>query len=754
MPEFIKSIGRFFENHVEKIVLVIVGGLCAVLFFKFVIFSPNAVTVGNKRYAPSQIDRAISEQAKALQSSLGRDGGAVKGPKYTSVLTGRLDPNNPVVAGIVEKPLPQGFMGLFRSPLSFVTDQASIVPPARTVATTARRFKLPPRIGPVTEVAVNHIRAAAWVPTEALTPQRGYDKVDVEANDVDLVTVEAKFDTVELYRQFRAHFNGEEVARSEWRDPCLATPTFAAVELQRRALLGNDTWSDWQDVPRCQAETNGELFRITDRVTDLPPGGLDVRLIQFRRPGIVMDLLQPEPYQIASAEEDWFPPSFYDKYRSLQKKVDLETKREEREKARDQQQARDDGRYRDGGRMGGAAGGMGGTATGPGGRYRNTGPAGGVAGGMGGTATGPGGRYRNTGPAGGAGDMYGGGYGTDTTARSRRGAARTRGRGQDEAMLYDGGMYGGGVDPTMRKTSVNEVYRDFSQVLLNYRTKLDELEKPMLFWAFDDTARPGGTYQYRIRLGVFNPVAGTNQLVEQDTDKKDQVILWSDFSGVAGPVAIPERMYFFAKDAQVPKNSATVEVARYSLGYWRSESFEVKPGEAIGREMKPKKTEDRRRPGEMGGRITDADYAAYGGPLGMGGEMGDFYMPPTPEKASTAPEMIDYRTGKTLIDVVQVSDWGDAPNLRPRTYQEMLYTGDGQIIEHMPASMTYWPKDLVTHYQFVSAESKKEPQEFRAFKKGGFRSRGMQGMMDGYGYPGGMDGMDPYMMNPPGGLYP
>ena len=145
------------------------------------------------------------------------------------------------------------------------------------------------------------------------------------------------------------------------------------------------------------------------------------------------------------------------------------------------------------------------------------------------------------------------------------------------------------------KTSTNEVYHDFAQVLINYRTKLEELEKPLLFWAFDDTAQPGHTYQYRIRLGVFNPVAGTNQLAEQDANKKNQVILWSEFSSVTKPVEIRERMYFFAKDVQEAKKSATVEVARYSLGYWRSADFDVKPGEAIGKEMKPPKVEEKKR---------------------------------------------------------------------------------------------------------------------------------------------------------------
>jgi len=738
MQDLIKKVGRFVENHVEKIVLVIVGLVCVVLFFKWVIFSPAVVTVDRKTLSAGRIDKEIFEKAQELERSINSSSEGQKAPPYKSVLTGRIDVNDPVIAGLFDKPLPQGFMGLFRSPLGSITSGAPVVPPGRTVAGSLRRFKLPPRIGEVTDVAAVHLRAAAWVPLEELTPEKGYEKVEVEADDVDLVTVEAKFDTVQLYRQFRAHFAGEEVAKAEWRDPCLAEPVFAAVQLQRQELLSDGTWADWQEVPRSRVESYRELFTVAERMEDLPPGGLEIRLMQMRPEMVRMDLLQPQAYQIASSEEDWFPPSFYGKFKTLQRKVDMEEKREEREKDRGQQPARDDGRIRTG--VGGAQGGQ---ATGPGGRYRS-----GTAGGMGDSmygGTGAGGmRDRRT--RGGQtqqDNLYGPGYG-DPTAR-KRGAQKGRTRSPDEMGLYGDMMYGPGME-MMGKASTNEAYNDLAQVLINYRTKLDELEEPLLFWAFDDTGQPGRTYQYRIRLGVFNPVAGTNQLVEQDANRKNQVILWSEFSDVTKPVEIRERMYFFAKDVQEAKKSATVEVARYSLGYWRSADFDVKPGEAIGKEMKPPKVEERRRPPGLGGaRITDPAYAAYNMPPMPGGPG---FGPPDPDKAST-PELIDYRTGKVLLDLVQVGDWGEAPNLRPRMYHEMLYTGDGRNIEHMPVSTSNWSKDLVGAYQYVKTELRKEPQPFRQFKKGGIRSRVQPGMMGGYE---GMEGMyDEMMYMQPGG---
>jgi hypothetical protein len=51
-----------------------------------------------------------------------------------------------------------------------------------------------PDIGEVNGVTVEHIRTVAYVPTEEITEQNGYDKVAHEPNDIDLVTVEANFD--------------------------------------------------------------------------------------------------------------------------------------------------------------------------------------------------------------------------------------------------------------------------------------------------------------------------------------------------------------------------------------------------------------------------------------------------------------------------------------------------------------------------------------------------------------------------------
>jgi hypothetical protein len=618
----------------------------------------------------------------------------------------------------------------------------------------------------VTDVGISHLRAAAYVPLQEVTAQNTYDKVVTEPNDIDLVTVEGKLDVAELYRRYQASFAGVDVQKEEWRDPCLAKPVFAAVQLERRELLENGSWGTWQPVPRSRVEANRELFRPIERVADLPTGGLGVRLVQFNNEFTTTQLLQPESYQIASAEEEWFPPSYYGKYKDLQRKVEAEKRRDEKEK--DRKQTTTDSR-RDtttrGGQMGGGYGQTPGSMRGAPGGARGRNPGGMPGGDMMYNQGGRGGRGR--GGQGLPGDMY----------NPQGGRSRSAKRGGPGDLYGPGGdmMYGmpGEMGPGMRrKASTNEVYWDFAADMINYREDLSKRTKPVLFWVFDDTVEPGKTYQYRVRLGVFNPVAGTGQFVERDMDKNDQVILWSRYSDVTKPVEIQKRLYLFAKEAQDRTKTATVEVARYTLGYWRSENFQVQIGEAIGKEMEPKKEDDKRTKDRMrmaagygyppGGPGADRITGMPGGPMGPGGMPG--YMPTSPEQQNV-PKIIDYRTGKILVDLVQVNDWGNAPNLRPRMYNDMLYTGDGTNIEHMPVSATNWPKDLAAAYQYVQAEKRREPQPFRAFNKSGMRGRGRGGMpgmeggyedmgmydeMGGYddygGYGGyeGMGGMGPY----------
>jgi hypothetical protein len=755
MKDLIGKIGRFCENHVEKIVLVIVGAVCIWLFFTRVIFSPNVMALDrtNKTFTPGQIDRHLYDQkAQELRAKLQQSKkGTAK--TYAKRLDGPIDAKDPVIAGVIARSLPKGFAGLFDSPLNFINAASTMTPAAvsQSKQYADRKYRLP-LIPEVTAVGVSHLRAAAYMPLQEITAQTTYDKAAVEPNDIDLVTVEAKFDVAELYRRYQASFAGVDVQKEEWRDPCLAKPIFAAVQLERQELREDGSWDHWRPISRSRVEANRELFQVIERIEDLPPGGLGVRLMLFNRDEVTTALLQPESYQIASAEEEWFPPSYYGKFKDLQRKMDAEKRRDEKEKDRKQTTSTDP--RRDAANRGGQQG-MYGPTTGGGrgapGQGRGRGTQGGMQGGD--MYNQPRGGRGGRGTGGPGGDMY-----NQPGGRGGRGSTRRGGPGDP---LYGGDMYGMPGEPGMRRRpTTNEVYWDFAADMITYKEDLSKRDKPLLCWVFDDTVAPGKAYQYRVRLGVFNPVAGTSQLADRDVDKKDRVILWSPYSEVTKPIEVQKRIYLFAKDVQDPTKTATVEVARYALGYWRSENFQVRPGEAIGKEMEPKKEDDRNKnrakmaagygyPPGGPDRITGM---RGGPPMGPGGMPG--YMPLSPDQQNV-PKKVNYRTGQVLVDLVQVNDWGNAPNLRPRLYHDMLYTGDGTSIEHMPVNATNWPKDLAAAYQYIQTEKHKVPQPFRAFNKSGMRGRGMggRGGMEGYdesglyedmgGYEGG-DGLYQY----------
>jgi hypothetical protein len=672
----ISSIGGFFEEHVEKIILVVVGLVCVWLLITRVIFSPNTVSVQERNFSPADIDDYVYEQAQLLKQKLNEP-------------PDKLNPYEPKV---------DEYLALLDSSLSDIDTMLwPVVPfeiaPEKAVAGV---YSLP-RIGEVNDVAVEHIRAVAYVPTVEVTPQNPYDKSGNEPNDIDFVTVEAKFDVSQLYDNFEESFVRD--VELEWADPCLAKPVFAAVNLQRQELKSDGTWSDWQNVPRSRIDRYGKMFQIVEDIQDLPPGGLKVQMLQFDNRPVQIDLLQPEAYQIASAKEEWFPPILHRKYLDLLRKETLEEKRQAREAEKEKRENEADER-----------------------RSRRAD-----------TRTGIGGRTSGTGTgfarSGGIGNLYGGG-GINSRSRDRsRDRQTTAGRfnetgrlgdrrrssrnrsGTNDIMADGLGPYGNlrpgdGRGGTVRRIpTTNDVYYDFDEVALNRLTDFSKLREPMLFWHHDDTVEPKKTYRYRIRLGVFNPVAGTNKLSEQDASQKNKVVLWSDFSDVTEPVEIPGRSYFFARDIQEAAKTITVTVCRYVLGHWYSEDFEVNQGEAIGNVVENEIEEPKpQRPRGRGVDLRGLDYP------------GDrFAYAPKPEEKTNVPEQIDYRTGAVMVDAMSVNDWWGDSTRHARNYCDMLYSYDGTNIEHMPVGTTYWSKDMQTTFNDI-VKLEREPHEpFKPF---------------------------------------
>ena len=676
---------NFFEEHIEKIILAVVGLVCIWLFLTRVLFSPNYVEYEGGRFSPGGIDDRIltSKQAAELEEKLS----SKPEPKLYDPSFG--DFNELLVSAIskvdvsVPWPLP-----IHNSSMDFNRGKYVI-----------------PEIGGVNEVTIEYVRAVVYEPTVEINEEVVYDKAVSEVNDIDFVTVEAKFDVKGLYERFDDNFAGSNVQEEQWRDPCLAKPVFADVQLQRQEALADGSWSDWEIVPRTRIDHRRKMFELIEDVAKLPPGGMKVRMVQFDDRVVRIDLLQPKAYRIASAREEWFPPSVHKKFRQHMREREMEERRkakkeeeEEREKERDE---RSDLRRT---RRPGAGSGFG--TGGRSGRGISEGLVG-TEGLYGGTDTT---RRRTT--RSGSSRRRSTDDGTDTGRRSRRRTAPGLG-------VYENYFPGIQGDRAIRRgPSMNDVYNEFYKILLTRRTLLEKMREPLVFWAHDDTVEPEKRYRYRIRLGVFNPIAGTNQFSEGYRGFKNKVVLWSEFSDITESVEIPGRLYFFARDIQnEAAKIVTVQVSRYVLGYWHSKDFAVEQGEVIGKVVESETTtgSSRRRETapEFFGRYP-AVYGGYGGEeLRIMGIESDIRSGIRSDiMGRTVPETIDYTTGAVLVDVVPVNDydWSGGKKLNPRHYFDMLYTFDGMNIERMPIRRKYWARELKIRFNEIK-KSEKEPRE-------------------------------------------
>jgi hypothetical protein len=257
--------------------------------------------------------------------------------------------------------------------------------------------------------------------------------------------------------------------------------------------------------------------------------------------------------------------------------------------------------------------------------------------------------------------------------------------------------------------TIDDVYQEFDEISITESTDIAKMDKPLLFWAYDDTVEPG-KYRYRIRLGVFNPIAGTNQFSEQDKSLKNKVILWSEFSDATEAVDIPRTLYFFPREIQEATKAVTVQVSRYVLGYWYSKDFTVKQGELIGKVGEYKITEEE----EKGG--------------------------------VTIPKTVDYTTGAVLVDIVPVNDWSGGNNLHNRRFFDVLYSFDGKDIERLPIKTRYWTEALQSKFNEIKRYEKEPKEPLRSW--GG--RPGERGRVPAPGVEGVPPGMTPPGVPPPG----
>ena len=239
--------------------------------------------------------------------------------------------------------------------------------------------------------------------------------------------------------------------------------------------------------------------------------------------------------------------------------------------------------------------------------------------------------------------------------------------------------------------------RDFEKKRLGERFDWSKLTEPTMFWSHDDSLPGPGIYQYRIRIGVFNPIAGKDWVAADQKDLKDQVILWSPYSGATAPIRIDPMYYFFPQKYLAEQDTLEVKVAKFHLGQWRSEPFQVRRGEMIGSLVDIKdKTLDDIDPQMRGMTREEMAYR-------RGGMMSD--------PLQSLPRAIDFSTGATMVDIAPAVQWGGAQLVR-QDYQEMLYSDGGGDLNRLALGESFWPSEFREKYNQIKKVEKDAPLQF------------------------------------------
>ena len=146
-----KKSSNFFEEHIEKMVLILAGLVCLWLFVSRVLFSPNYISYENKKFYPAEIDNYVSEQAVELSEKLAKK--ATPSRSYESKLNNFLNKVDSSVSDVdinIYPPMP---------------------PPTPRVEIVDSKYAVP-GIGDVNNVSIEYIRTVAYIPTEEIDQEK------------------------------------------------------------------------------------------------------------------------------------------------------------------------------------------------------------------------------------------------------------------------------------------------------------------------------------------------------------------------------------------------------------------------------------------------------------------------------------------------------------------------------------------------------------------------------------------------------
>jgi hypothetical protein len=579
---------NLIELFIDKAVLAVAIIVALATLFFFVIGSPNAIEYANKKRAPREIDKSINDRAAELQKKLNE--------KIQDNDNNSYPPQAPLYLDFIKDSLKN-----VDTNIDFPLPDYSTGP----VVAESRTYQLP-KIENIEKPSAVPVPMAAFVPIEELTETVTYDKAETKLADIDLVTVESSINAKQLYESFRSAFAGKDIP-NEWKEEQYAKPVFAKVELQRKDLLEDGSWSQWAEVPKTKICHLKKTLQLPMQVSEYE---IQIAMVQFAKMEIRNEILQPPAYDNAIAE-NWLCPSLYTERQKRTEKEETELKKQQLEAEKTKKLIEKTART-----------------------YQ------------------PAARQTQTQPSSGTGGS------SAVQPPPKQPPQKTK-----------------STAPTESQQTLTEEQR-FKEIALTEKTNPADLEK-LVFWAHDDTTKPGEKYQYRIRIGIFNPIAGKPWFSQEQKDLQNQMVLFSNFSEPTGTIEIPNRLYFFATDIkEIEKGYAVdktveVKVARYTLGNWITKTFSVKTGEQIG-------------------TIIDSAGTKL-------------------EQAGIPSESIDLATGNVMVDARRVTEWVGAGFLRAKEFYELLYCKAGEPIQTVPIKERYWPEEIAKIYKEVTQAEAAKP---------------------------------------------
>ncbi len=543
------------EEHFEKGILGI--GVIVLLYtlIAYTISSPTSVLIETKQARPGQAYKIVLEKAKSLDAQAAQQHWPELTPPKAKTTSAELQ-----LKGLPEvKPLPP-----------IVKMNKEIKKPEIAIFNITKKYDIPKVLAPQ---KITVIQGRSTLDLSNDTELQKFLKTSEAESDISWVTVAGEID---LEKQRKILKNLPDQIEKE--------PIFIRVELQRAQIDANGKTGKWEDVPVLYGD---QLILPPDK--PLKVNSMS-ELRQIRNDLFThMEMFEGQALQpvfpTVKAGKEWTEPLLPgEKPKSVKPKmprrkpvpVKPTRTRNLRPGGRGGMEGFGGARGR-GGRLGGGAA----MGRGRGGRA------------IGGGGGGGGGRAR--------GRALGGRGGRTRIARRPALGAGVRGR-QRGAAPFGGvmpapgeGGFGGpmghgpgemppGMGPMPGMPGVaGGVGRQIApkQVTVKKAAEFKKTEKTIKIWAFDLTPKPGKTYIYRMRVVMYNPLAGYKPYLK-DPNYNLVVGIPGEWSAYTKPVTIEKTMYLFVTDITDDGKGARITIYKWYKGWLCKETFSVYPGQSIG----------------------------------------------------------------------------------------------------------------------------------------------------------------------------